>query len=102
MSGMYQCFHCLNESVIWSGDFDSEDYGYEENGIIHECFCTVCGAMITYFVPEDSERPHECDARLQDDGSLICAYCGEMIEPPFPIGCPECHAHFVSIVVDGE
>ena len=26
---MYQCFHCLNNSVIWSGDFTFEDMGYE-------------------------------------------------------------------------
>ena len=30
---MYQCFHCLNNSVIWSGDFTFEDMGYEGDGI---------------------------------------------------------------------
>ena len=29
---MYQCFHCLNNSVIWSGDFTFEDMGYEGEG----------------------------------------------------------------------
>lgn len=48
---MYECFHCLQKSVIWDADFDSEDYGYDEPGIIHECHCTNCGARITYFVP---------------------------------------------------
>ena len=48
---MYECFHCLQKAVIWDGDFDSEDYGYEEEGVIHECHCTNCGARITYFCP---------------------------------------------------
>lgn len=101
MSGMYQCFHCLNESVIWCGDFDSEDYGYEDGGIIHECFCTHCGSMITYFVPEDSEKRMECEAYLFDDGAIQCGNCGERMEPPFAIGCPRCHSHVVSIVSEG-
>ena len=29
---MYQCFHCLNNSVIWSGDFTFEDMGYGWRG----------------------------------------------------------------------
>lgn len=50
---MYQCFHCGKMAVIWDADFDSEDYGYEQDGIIHECHCTNCGAMITYFIPTE-------------------------------------------------
>ena len=54
---MYQCFHCGQMSVLWDGDFDSEDYGYGENkGIIHECHCNHCGARITYFVPNDPKE----------------------------------------------
>ena len=29
---MYQCFYCLNNSVIWSGDFTFEDMGYDGEG----------------------------------------------------------------------
>ena len=53
---MYECFHCLQKAVYWCGDFDSEDYGYEEPGIIHECICSNCGARITYFVPIGEEE----------------------------------------------
>jgi hypothetical protein len=53
---MYECFHCGCRSVIWNADFDSEDYGYEEPGIIHECHCLNSGAQITYFVPIDFEE----------------------------------------------
>ena len=53
---MYECFHCGERTVIWDSDFDSEDYGYEEPGIIHECHCTNCGARITYFVPIDNNN----------------------------------------------
>lgn len=55
----YQCFHCLHYTVAWSGDFDSDDFGYEEPGIIHECYCSNCGAQITYFVPTGDEPADE-------------------------------------------
>lgn len=48
---MYECFHCLTRSVIWDGDFDADDYGFLEPGIVHECHCENCGALITYFIP---------------------------------------------------
>ena len=50
--GTYQCFHCLTYGVIWDNDFDAEDYGYEEPGIVHACHCVNCGAEITYFCPD--------------------------------------------------
>ena len=52
---MYQCFHCGAFAVIWDGDFDFEDYGYEGVGVIHECHCTECGAEITYKVGMDED-----------------------------------------------
>ena len=55
---VYECFHCGCRSVIWDADFSFEDYGYDGEGIIHECHCTKCGAQITYLIdcnPEDEE-----------------------------------------------
>ena len=51
MAGTYQCFHCLQNTVIWDSDFDFADYGLEGEGIIHVCHCTNCGAEIEYQVP---------------------------------------------------
>lgn len=48
---MFECFHCLQRSVIWQSDFDFSDYGYEGEGIVHVCLCTNCGADIEYRVP---------------------------------------------------
>lgn len=48
---MYQCFHCLCNSVVWDADFDFEDFGYEGEGIVHICHCANCGAEIEYRVP---------------------------------------------------
>lgn len=48
---MYQCFHCLCNSVVWDADFDFEDFGYEGQGIVHICHCANCGAEIEYRVP---------------------------------------------------
>ena len=56
---MYQCFHCLHNSVIWDSDYDFDDYGEEGEGVIHECHCTKCGARITYrvlFNNDDKEK----------------------------------------------
>lgn len=59
---MYECFHCGHRAVIWDADFDFEDYGEDGEGIIHECHCTHCGAIITYRIPiekgETDERPN--------------------------------------------
>ena len=54
---MYECFNCGERGVIWDNDFSFEDYGYEGEGIIHECHCTKCGARVVYEVPlgEDGE-----------------------------------------------
>lgn len=53
---MYECFHCGNRMVVWDADFNSEEYGYEEGGIIHELHCDCYGAYITYFVPQDQPK----------------------------------------------
>ena len=59
MAGMYQCFHCLADAVIWDSDFDFQDYGLEGEGIIHVCHCTNCGAEIEYRIPIDNDDGEE-------------------------------------------
>lgn len=58
---MYQCFHCLTNSVVWEADFDFEDFGYEGEGIVHICHCENCGAEIEYRIPmkDDDEGEEE-------------------------------------------
>lgn len=48
---MFECFHCLQRSVVWQSDFSFEDYGMDGEGIVHVLSCGNCGAMIEYFVP---------------------------------------------------
>lgn len=48
---MNECFHCGSKSVVWQNDFMFEDFGYEGEGIVHECHCNNCGADIEYRVP---------------------------------------------------
>ena len=55
----YECFHCGQYAVHWSGDFDFSDYGEEGEGIIHECHCSNCGADVTYRVPIDNGEESE-------------------------------------------
>lgn len=49
------CFHCLNDSLVWTNDFSFEDYLYEGDGIIHHLSCTNCGAKVIYLVPLNKE-----------------------------------------------
>ena len=53
---MYECFHCGFRSVIWNGDFDFEDYGYEGEGIIHTLTCQHCGAEIEYAIAANNNN----------------------------------------------
>lgn len=63
---MYQCFHCLQNAVVWDADFDSFDYGYFDPGIIHACHCTNFGAEITYFIPINEESEDGDNIRRQE------------------------------------
>jgi len=38
-----KCWHC-NTEVIWGGDHDFEDYGYEGEGIVSNFHCPNCQA----------------------------------------------------------
>ena len=54
-SGKFECMNCLQRAVVWEGDFDFSDYGYEGDGIIHICRCQNCGAEIEYRIGGDEE-----------------------------------------------
>lgn len=58
---MYECFHCGARAVIWDCDFSFEDYGYEGNGIVHECHCANCGAQVTYMIDIGGEGDEDDD-----------------------------------------
>ncbi len=59
---MFECFHCLNRSLIWDCDYDYEDFGYEGKGIVQLLHCASCGAEVEYRIPitdEDIEEVKE-------------------------------------------
>lgn len=55
VDSMYQCFHCLNNSLIWQSDYSYEDYGYEGDGIVQILICSNCGAEVEYRIPIKEE-----------------------------------------------
>lgn len=57
---MGKCFIC-GEEVIWESDFDSDDYGYEEQGIIHNYHCPKCGADYEVFEKFNAEDEKLCE-----------------------------------------
>lgn len=56
---MYECFHCGHRSVIWDNDFSFEDYGYDNDGIVHSLHCSNCGAEIEYYISFSDEEEIE-------------------------------------------
>lgn len=68
---MYECFHCGHKAVIWNGDFDFSDYGYDGEGIIHDCSCTHCGARITYEVPIQAREEKQEEDQLEGQTSIF-------------------------------
>lgn len=56
MSGLFECFHCLQRSVVWDSDYNPGDMGYEWTGVVHVLHCANCGAMIEYVVIDEEEE----------------------------------------------
>lgn len=54
--GSYECFHCLNKTVIWDNDFTYEEFGVDGEGFVHVCHCASCGAEILYFITTEAEQ----------------------------------------------
>lgn len=53
---MYQCFHCLNNSLVWQSDYSFEDFGYDGEGIVHILICSKCNSEVEYRVPLNKEN----------------------------------------------
>lgn len=49
-----KCFKC-NETVIWQSDFDTEDYGIDEEGIISTYLCSACNSYYEVTTIFDNE-----------------------------------------------
>lgn len=58
---MYECFHCLNKTVVWNCDYDFEDFDYDGEGIVHILHCSHCGSEIEYRVPITEEDINELE-----------------------------------------
>ena len=50
-----KCWHC-KEELIWGGDFDFEDYGYEGDGIVSNLSCSNCEASVEVYLPFDNDK----------------------------------------------
>jgi hypothetical protein len=46
------CWHC-NAELIWGGDHDFEDWGYEGEGIVSNFSCPDCPATVYVHLPID-------------------------------------------------
>lgn len=62
---MYQCFHCLNNTVCWDCDYSFEDFGYEGEGIVQICHCATCGAEIEYRIPLEENKEENNNGNIK-------------------------------------
>lgn len=51
-----KCIICEQDSVYWIDSYTSEDYGIEQDGLIHEYVCNSCGSEYSVFVPSSVEK----------------------------------------------
>jgi predicted RNA-binding Zn-ribbon protein involved in translation (DUF1610 family) len=49
----FYCPACGKQTAIWQSDFDAEDVGYIEPGIVTFYTCSNCGAEIEVYVPTE-------------------------------------------------
>lgn len=45
-----KCFNC-GADLIWESDFNADEVGYEEEGIVTFYTCPNCGADYQVFIP---------------------------------------------------
>lgn len=56
---MYQCFHCLHNTLCWECDYNFEDFGYDGEGIVQILHCRNCGADVEYKIEIRKEDENE-------------------------------------------
>lgn len=56
---MFECFRCGCKSLVWQNDYDTEDFGYEGEGIVSLLTCSneKCRSevQVTTFFENDEE-----------------------------------------------
>jgi C4-type Zn-finger protein len=48
------CWLC-GGTLIWGNDWNTEDFGYEGDGIVSTLHCSSCNAQVTYVLIEEEE-----------------------------------------------
>lgn len=54
-----RCIICGHDTVYWIDSYTSEDYGVEEDGVVHEFECKNCGSEYSIFVPASAKPLNE-------------------------------------------
>ena len=50
------CPFCGKPTIIWDNDYDLQDVGYEDNGILSEYHCMNCNAWFEIGVPLNEDN----------------------------------------------
>ncbi len=89
---MYQCFHCLENKVVWDNDYNYDDLGYDGDGIVHKLHCCNCGAEIEYKIS------------LNKDDSILKEIMDFCESCPSSQDCPEdeCVLYRIEKIIEKE
>lgn len=66
-----RCIDCGSE-LIWGADFNSEDYGFEEGGIVSNYHCPNCDKQ--YLILNDKNLAY---TYRETKGTEVCPICEE-------------------------
>ena len=55
---MTNCWFCGSD-MIWGGDFDFEDYGMEDEGIVSNLSCPNCPTSVEVYYNIDEEKNYK-------------------------------------------
>ena len=70
------CPRCGKE-MIWGGDFDFEDYGMEEEGVVSNYSCPNCGVSAEVSFPNDVEEK-EYEGDINQDFTFMSDMIGDI------------------------
>ena len=96
-----ECPYCTKKNLWWTGQFTTDDIGFE-GGAVERFDCPDCGCIVLCIIPDEMPGERGCEAYLLDDGAIQCGDWGNVMNPPFPMWCPECEKRVDSIVAEGE
>lgn len=66
-NGFFYCPVCGCRTALWQSDYDAEDVGYEQPGIVQMFTCVHCHAEIEAYTPLTPDEAADTEAEASHD-----------------------------------